>query len=760
MSLLLLVACSSSPEPSATTTTTIVAAPTGAPEGLVLREVGFDPAFVEIANTSGAAAAGLVLEVDGATVDAGSAAAGETIVVGDVTFGVGPGELVLRDASGRALDRATWPLAVGDFVPDSVDVIGRAPGMDDPFSFGAWVAYPAASATPGAPNLVPGVEVLLPLDGVILTGAEATLAWYPVPGAVSYRVEVATDDAFASLVLDSSASDAALATGPLAPGHYVWRLRSVGSDGRESAVSEVSGFELRAAGDRAPPPVGKKLSVPYVTQHKDTAMLLLEEPHESMPMAWDQPHPIPNPKDPADNMNSALAMIAITNHFYGGDLSQDRIGYEKLKGRRPGPEEDLMYGYGLDSDKTTEAFEWALNGPVDYIPSFNSLGDAWALITAAIDVGTPVPGAGPKHGYVITGYQVEANGHRIIVVNDPANGRGLRLDLDNGKANAKTLSLWRLQGTYVGRKQEKSVTTDADKDEVVDFDETERFKTNPNDQDTDGDKLKDKKDVITGVFDPEHGYAIHPDHGGRDWDGDQVPTELDPDSDEGGCKDGEEDTNQQRPQERQGDVELRRHRRRGAVLSDRPGPGGVRRRHVGDLRVHRPRRGRLQRRVGHATSSRTTSPTRSTSTCTCTRRTVSGSTTSRPSRCRARRSSSRSRSPRASTARSRRRRHSPAAAPPTSGSVTSTDGTAALAAPGSRRRAADDDQCQGLVHRPRRHEEVVRHLPDGPGRLDRGHCRHRLPARLARRIHGTYDEKSHVRRPVVHRPLRVRVRPS
>ena len=544
--LLLLVACSSSstPEPAAPSIkSTVVIEPTGSPGGVVLREVGFDTAFVEIANTGAADATGLVLEVDGTAVDAGSVAAGDTVVVDGVSFGAGAGELVLRDDSGRALDRAAWPLPVGDFVPASVAVIGRAPGMDDPFSRGAWVVYPAGSATPGAPNHLPGVEVMLPLDGVILTGTEATLAWYPVPGAASYRVEISTDDSFSGSVLETSTSEPALATGLLAPGHYVWRVRTVGEDGRESAVSEVSGFELRAEEDRAPPPVRKQLSVPYVTQHKDTAMLLLEEPHETMPMAWDQNHPIPNHKDLADKMNCALAMIAMTNAFYGGDLSQDRIGYEKLKTRQPGPEEDLMYGYGLNSDDATAAFEFALGGPVEYIPTFKSFDDAWALITVAIDSGTPVPGAGPRHGYVISGYQVEANGHRVIVVNDPANGRGLRIDLDSGKGTAKTLSLWRLQGSYVGRKQEKSVTTDTDKDGVVDFDETERFKTNPNVPDTDQDKVRDKQDVITGVFDPEHGYAFHPGDSGRDWDGDLVPTELDPDSDEGGCKDGDEDTN-------------------------------------------------------------------------------------------------------------------------------------------------------------------------------------------------------------------------
>ena len=95
------------------------------------------------------------------------------------------------------------------------------------------------------------------------------------------------------------------------------------------------------------------------------------------------------------------------------------------------------------------------------------------------------------------------------------------------------------------RKQEPAVTADADSDGVVDFDETERFKTDPRKKDSDGDKVDDKPDVASGIFDPTHGYALKPGAGnrGRDFDGDSLATELDPDSDDGGCLDGDEDTN-------------------------------------------------------------------------------------------------------------------------------------------------------------------------------------------------------------------------
>jgi hypothetical protein len=79
---------------------------------------------------------------------------------------------------------------------------------------------------------------------------------------------------------------------------------------------------------------------------------------------------------------------------------------------------------------------------------------------------------------------------------------------------------------------------------VVDFDETERFGINPNNSDGDGDMLPDKQDIITGIFDPQYGYATTRGSAfGRDYDSDGVPTERDKDSDEGGCPDGKEDAN-------------------------------------------------------------------------------------------------------------------------------------------------------------------------------------------------------------------------
>jgi hypothetical protein len=571
------------------------AAPSGVAAGLELAEVRFAPLpgeapFVEIVNASSGpiGLAALSLGIAGTPLALapaeGSLGPGERLLVvfdgpkdseahvvhaGGAQLGAA-GSVQLLDAGGRALDVVAWgagqpnavALSAGDFASDTVapgTTIGRPPGATDPYQPTEWVVYPPASATPGAPNPVPQVAVLLPVDGAIL-GAQATLSWYPVIGAATYRVQIAQDDAFAAPVIDITVSAPRIGIASLAAGRYTWHVQAIGADGGTSTVSDPSGFEVTAGIVRiapaafhpgmpavaGPPTVddpGKQLSVPMLYQRKDTAMLLLEEPHEHAPMAWDTPHDPPNGADPADAKNCAVAMVAMVNHFYGGDLNEDRIGYEVLKDRQPGPEEDLVFGKGLNIPQTNAAFKFALGSDVTFVPEYASYDEAWTTIKAAIDAGRPVPGANIKHGFVVTGYAV-TNGKRIVTINDPARGVE-HFDIDAVRLPATSLSLWLLPDGLKGTHQEPSVTTDSDGDGVVDFDETQRFQTDPHNADSDDDKVHDKQDIASGIFDPTYGYALHRVVGGqgRDFDQDSNPTEMDPDSDGGGCQDGEEDKN-------------------------------------------------------------------------------------------------------------------------------------------------------------------------------------------------------------------------
>lgn len=546
------------------------------------------------------------------------------------------GSVSLRRNDGRGLDHFAWGDARGAFVPsigglamtevERGSSYGRPPGVHRAGALHDWVVYPPGQATPGGANPLPPVEQLLPMHGAILEGTSAELSWYAVPGAARYRVQFARDTTFAQPIINQVIDAPPLSTGRQAAGVYWWRVQAIPAEGTPSAWSLPSLVELGVPtptgsggtgsgaaddaqdhggpADTAPGHDGsaawRALNVPLLFQHKDSKMLHMEliqegrprtsftAPH--VPHAWDRDHGALDLRDPADGYNCALASMAMINRFYGGDLTQDRIGYEVwsrnilnyrariLAGparalmarlfaapadfveREPGPEQDLHHGQGMPWGRLIAAGVFALGAlpgaGSGFVPGSGSLtlDSIWNAVVTEIDAGRPVFAAIPGHAIVIRGYELQGS-RRLLFINDPGLGR-YRIDLDvpratpMGRRSAQVgiglRAIWTFPNPTV-RRQEREVSADTDTDGVVDFDEIQRFRTDPANDDTDGDGVRDGRDIASGVFEAKgyygYAYAPSPNDQGRDFDFDGVPTELDPDSDNGGCKDGEEDTN-------------------------------------------------------------------------------------------------------------------------------------------------------------------------------------------------------------------------
>jgi Peptidase_C39 like family len=442
------------------------------------------------------------------------------------------------------LDRVAW----GADQPASVnlsrggDVADLEPGMtigrfplsieNDPLE---WTIFSPAQATAGAPNPQPAVEVMIPLNGAVLKQLSFQLNWYPAPGALEYRVQVSADESFDAPMIDDTVNEPALSV-ELQPGTYFWRVQAVPED---SAVADFSpiqkitldpGFSSTAR--LAAPHRQTVLGVPFMSQHKDTAMLLLESKNEKGVHAWDVPHPEMDRTDPADNANCALASIAMINAYLGGDLSQDRLGYELYKDVWPGPEYDLNYGRGLDSDQEQLLLTFALDAEPTYRPAPESLDMFWADIQWEIDEDRPVFGTKPGHAFVITGYYEDTT-TRYLMINDPSFGQ-YAIDLEA----VNWAKYFVISPDSIPVFSEPEIGMDSDRDGMVDFDESERFHTDPHNDDFDKDDLKDKDDVRASIFDEHFGYAIIGSSEGRDYDNDGVAMELDEDADGGGCFDG------------------------------------------------------------------------------------------------------------------------------------------------------------------------------------------------------------------------------
>lgn len=555
----------------------------------------------------------LLVILDGpARVDGLSYHAGENIQIAAEA-----GHAAILDNFGKPIDEVAWGQAAGAVNPFGggarIEVepgasIGRAPGASTLRMPQSWIGYAPGEVTPGAPNPPAAVRGLHPMSGTIMSRKSASLSWFPVPGAIGYRVQVSGDDTFAKLVLDQSVTQPHFDISGLAGGRHVWRVQSMFPGNAAAAYSAASELTLvdgtnsvaavsrrqgesrlarllhwardalgvipmalaqasGATGARTDTacdrtvgfqPLSRStcvlLRVPLISQHKDTTMLLLEHPFSSGPHAWDVDHGGFDEGDPSDNANCGLASLAMMNHYAGGDLSQDRIGYEILKDRprtQGNPENDVMYGDGLTDDpEMITAYAYALGTTatirrlIDPRGAANYLDFVWDHVKREIDGNRPmlIFSQSRNHFMVVVGYEVRDN-QKIIIVNDPWPGIWAKFDIGDSAAQ-KAILAWEIYlpaGNFIGKDQEDSVTQDSDSDGVVDFDETVRFGTKPNDNDSDSDGVGDKKDIYASVFDPVYGYALY--RTGRDEDGDKRPMERDPDSDGGSCKDGEEDRN-------------------------------------------------------------------------------------------------------------------------------------------------------------------------------------------------------------------------
>jgi len=501
-------------------------------------------------------------------------------------------DVALDHVAWGALPGAVRPVFGGRSSPgvEPGSSFGRPPGANRPGATTDWVLYPPGQVTPGRANPMPPVLQLLPLDGAIVESSPVDLKWYPVSGAARYRVQLARDSVFSSPLLERTVTAPAISSGQLSPGIYWWRVQAIGVGEVPASWSQPSRLEIAPQGGGNPPGHGRGdggldvaielapilLNVPYLTQHKDSRMLLLESYQEGhvrtaamlpqVPHKWDGDHGTLDPNDPADNMSCCLASFTMLNHFHGGDLSQDRIGYEALSrnvnryvGRvnigsirspfgptplrevAPGPDYDLMYGGGSTDEQILVEGLFALGVLPGAGSGYLSQDAIWSLVMAEINAGRPLLGFNCCHCFVIRGF-ASAGGKRLLYLNDPWVGQ-YALDLDAPSPRP-------VQGaiSYLGvraARQEPEVTNDSDRDGVVDFDEVQRFRTNPNNSDSDADGVLDKLDLESGVYETEHGYGYAwtpgPNSSGRDYDHDGIPTELDVDSDNGGCKDGDED---------------------------------------------------------------------------------------------------------------------------------------------------------------------------------------------------------------------------
>ena len=276
---------------------------------------------------------------------------------------------------------------------------------------------------------------------------------------------------------------------------------------------------------------------------KDTTCLCLDGCYRSGIFAWNCPDPQEGPFASFHGLsNCCEAAIAMINHHYDGNITQDEVSNRAFGDRCPGPEGDLNHGWCMEEEQITDALDWALlAGGAGHVGTEPSEADYKTYLGS----NRPVLWAGTigsaGHAVVISGYLYKDKTFYYKMCNfsltepSPYVPRGTY-----GCADC-----WIPANYSVGRDQNMWINDDADGDGVSSFDELYRwedpFDLWSTDDDRDNDGLKDGKDIEGYLFEgyEDGGYVGGP----SDPDGKDGRCEVDPDSDNGGVLDGDEDAN-------------------------------------------------------------------------------------------------------------------------------------------------------------------------------------------------------------------------
>ncbi len=423
-----------------------------------------------------------------------------------------------------------------------------------------WAVYEGEDLSPGARNPIPRSTWATAADGAVMGSDGFALGWNLTPGA-TYQFQMDDDPNFTSPQVDTLLEQPWYA--PKAPppaGTYWWRVRALTKTAPPSAWSTPRRVTILAVGDSQSNPQAlsvsqqRVLTMTWLRQRKDSPLLCLDGDNEGNPSApapketWDAEHP-DNQIYVHGRNNCVRASIAMIVTHYGGQLSQDRLSYQLFenwghpiedRGGVGTPAVDLghdrpTFVCGSTGSSARTLLAWAL-GVNNSSIVYGSTKPSFSQIRNWIDAGRPIMRFdGVSHQTVIGGYRVLSNGTQQIRLFDPWSG----LSWENySNINVGCYYVPPASAPNV-RSDESGIWRDSDGDGINDWDESNRFGTDPSFADSDGDWVQDKQDIREYVFNTAGQYHLRD----ADIDGDNLRKELDPDNDGDSSVDGCEDTN-------------------------------------------------------------------------------------------------------------------------------------------------------------------------------------------------------------------------
>jgi len=505
-------------------------------------------------------------DADQVAVYSGSSHSSDTIVA-FMAYGGSPGDDAANAEAVRMWGRYWFAYREPGMTDESgeaeFDFDGYSLGLGPGTTFGLpgrWATYAPGDTTPGAANEVAAVPWYDPPDGSAVDAGTLHMTWQALPFAQAYDFQLADSYNFESPLVSERLLDPWWNAGEsFEEGMYYWRVRVVGSAGRTGrwlGPLSLEACDLSTTGSPGLHCLGTLSALQRLQQRKDTRLLCLDGDHRTgVDDPWDTPHPTDSVRIHGRN-NCCRACMAMINHYYGGNISQDYLSYIVYENwgnsLRWGSSGDASVGnpaldLGHDSPSgpgSTELAAWAWGVSLESVEVFNGK-PSFSWISDRIDQGRPMVRFAGSHCVVIAGDLELSDGTKWVYHVDPAGPapgayEGIWVQYDTDAYTVSTLTVPPASGVSP-RGDDSSIHSDSDGDGIMNFDEVNRFYTDPNNPDTDGDGIEDKVEITAYTFDADGRWCHSAAH--ANWDNDERRMERDPDSDNDGFLDGCEDSN-------------------------------------------------------------------------------------------------------------------------------------------------------------------------------------------------------------------------
>lgn len=290
----------------------------------------------------------------------------------------------------------------------------------------------------------------------------------------------------------------------LPDGSYSWSVvYEANLSKRDSSLENNNFFEFIILTKEVNGNIKVVLPVEPIKARKDTKLLNLGYMKKLAEQGWDRSHVSETVMDSLEKNRCWLVSAQVINHYYGGNVTQDEIAWAVRFDKNeplhsPFISSGGRYNSTIGINETMDALKFALNthnitrheGTPSYATIKNEIDNNRLVL---VEYSYDYNGLRQGHAMVIHGYIGDSDNYAFLYAFGDNNASFSNSTLMNDSLDCY-YTIDEIPNNVA--MTDYRVHYDSDGDGVMNFDEEERFGTDPFNNDTDGDGIDDKMEIF------------------------------------------------------------------------------------------------------------------------------------------------------------------------------------------------------------------------------------------------------------------------